>query len=526
MIWDYIVIGAGSAGCALTHELARSGARVLVLEAGASDRSPYIKFPAGVLQACAKYDWGYRAEPDPSRKGAVEPWLRGKVLGGCSSINGTIFVRGAAVDFDRWAGLCSNRGNWSAQDVMPIFRELETSDQPGSSRGHAGPLHVRTIQRPHAITQAFLEAVRVTGFRGNEDYNGPSQEGVGYTQLTQRRGLRCSAADAFLKPLLRAGRNVTLIVEACVENIEVANGRASAVTFSRAGTSCRETARDVILCAGAINSPKLLMLSGIGDARELMRHNIDVVLDLPAVGCNLKDHPLLRLSYRTRIPTNNPTQGWLQKLGIAAEFVFHGEGPISNLFEGMGFLRSSDSQPLPDLQLFFLTTGYSKTTDGWKLPPYPAVMLYLAHSYPASTGYVRLGGNRPEDPPRIEYSLFENPSDVEVLARGVRIIRKIMGTEPMASLVAEEITPGSAVEDHLALESFIRGNSSICYHSIGTCRMGADSAAVVDPELRVRGTENLWIADASIMPAAISANTNAACMMIGAKLGKQLIARR
>lgn len=199
MNWDYLIIGAGSAGCALAYELAKSARNpsILVLEAGGSDRSPFIKFPAGVLRACKNFDWGYRAQPDPSRNGATEQWLRGKVLGGCSSINGTIYVRGAVEDFDRWSRLCGNAGGWSAREIMPIFQEMEHSDQSGPLRGHAGPLHVRTVKKPHELTQAFVQSARAAGYPFNEDYNGSLQEGVSYVQLTQRRGLRCSAADAF-----------------------------------------------------------------------------------------------------------------------------------------------------------------------------------------------------------------------------------------------------------------------------------------------------------------------------------------
>jgi choline dehydrogenase len=524
-MWDYIIVGAGSAGCALAYSLAKSQKRpsILVLEAGGSDRSPFIKVPAGVLYPSARRDWGYTATPDSTRGGLVEHWMGGKVLGGSSSVNGTMFIRGAATDFDRWATFCGEAGGWSAREVMPLFQEMEHSDQSHPLRGRSGPLYVRTIKDPHPVTEAFIEAAHAAGYPYNDDYNATTQEGVGHAQLSQRRGWRCSSADAFLKPLLGRGKNVQLILDALVERVEVANGRAEAVVFTQRGTRRRETARNVILCAGAINSPKLLMLSGIGEARELERHHIPLTVDLRAVGNNLRQHPLAQLSYRVKMPTNNPTEGWWQKLSILSKFALRGEGPIANLFEGAGFVRSSASQPSPDIQLLFLAVGFSKTPDGGYRPSrFPAVMVYVTHSYPVTAGRVRLASGDPNTPPVIEHRLLAERSDVDAMVAGVQIVRRIMSSKPMASLVAEELAPGAAVESPAAIEAFLRSHTSICYHSVGTCRMSAGSDSVVSPELRVRGTENLWVADASIMPDAISANTNAPSMMIGYKLGKQL----
>lgn len=521
MSWDYIIVGAGSAGCALAYELVRAGRAVLVIEAGGADRSPFIKVAAGQVRACADHDWGYQSQPDPSRNGATENWIRGRVLGGSSSINGTMFVRGTAADFDRWAV-----PGWSAREVMPIFREYEQSDQSGPLRGHAGPLHVRTVKRPHVITKAFIQSACALGYPFNSDYNAESQDGVGYAQLSQRRGFRCSAADAFLKPLL-GRKNLELLLNATVEKIEIANGRAVAVSFLHEGKKCRQTARDIILCAGAINSPKLLMLSGIGDAQELKRHNISLVHALPGVGRNLKDHPLVRTSYRSRIPTNNLTGGLLQKLGIVANFLTTGEGPISNLFEGAAFLKSSAAKSAPDLQVVFVTFGLAVGRGGdLKLAPYPSVMVYLMGSYPVSSGRITLVSDNPNDPPRIECRLLQEQADVDTLVQGIQKIREIMRAEPIAGLIEEETTPGANVESQSAMREFVRNHTGISFHPIGTCRMGTGENAVVGPDLRVHGTENLWIADASVIPDAISANMNAACMMIGMKLGKQLIAKR
>jgi choline dehydrogenase len=522
--WDYIIVGAGSAGCALASELAKNGKdkTVLILEAGGTDRSPFIKFPAGQIRAVGKYDWGYRSQPDPSRNGVAEGWLRGRVLGGSSSINGMLYARGESADYDRWDAICGHAGGWSAQDVLPLFREMERSDQAGPLRGRAGPLSVRTVKSPHPLTTAFVGAACSSGYSLNDDYNGKVQEGVAYAQLSQRGGLRCSAADAFLKPILSRS-NVKLLLNARVEKIKVTHGHADAVCYSSNGRPCREEAREIILCAGAIASPQLLMLSGVGDPEELHRHNIAVAVDLKGVGRNLSEHPLLRLTYRTNIPTYNLTQGPLQKLAILAKFVATREGPIANLFESVAFLKSSPSEQQTDIQLHFLALGYLARPDGMiELARFPSVTVLANKSHPKSRGRIRLASANPTESPLIECRLLEDDADVDTLVQGIQTVRKIMKAEPIAALISEEVAPGSNIQSVAALQEYIRGHTTIAAHPAGTCRMGADAGAVVDANLRVHGIENLWVADASIMPDLIGGNTNAACMMIGMKLGKWL----
>lgn len=526
MSFDYIIVGAGSAGCALAHELVQSGRTVLLLEAGGADRSPLIKIPAGAWRVSPKHDWGYRSQPDPSRHGATEAWTRGRVLGGTSSINGMVYVWGAAEDFDRWARHCEGRGGWSARKIEPIFRDLENTDRLTPSRGQRGPLHVRTVKRPHPLTEAFVRSACEAGYPLNADYNGERQDGVGYLQLTQHRGLRCSAADAFLKPLL-GRKNLKLLLNASVEKIEVTKGRVTAVNFQHGGKAQREMARDIVLSAGVINSPKLLMLSGIGDPQELRRHRIDVVLDLPGVGRNLKEHPLLQLDYRCRISSHNLTEGIWQKLGIAAKYLCFREGPIATAYEAAAFLRIDPLlSDAPDIQVFFAPIGFSGHADGsLRLAPYPAFKVCIIYSHPLSSGQIRLASRDPSDPPLIECRLLENPRDVEMLVKSIETVRRIMQSNPIADLIEAEVTPGTEVQGAEALSQFIRHHTDTTCQPIGTCRMGLGADAVVGPDLRVHGTENLWIADSSIMPDHLSANTNATCMMIGAKLGKQLAAR-
>lgn len=519
--WDHIIIGAGSAGCALAYELAKDGDRkVLLVEAGASDSSIYISVPALQARAIRRHDWGYVSAPDPTRNNRTESWERGRVLGGSSSVNGMMYVRGARADFDRWEQL-GNRG-WGYRDVLTVFRDMERSDQTGELRGRTGPLTVRTASDVHPLTQAFIKSAIAHGHMFNGDYNGESQGGVAYAQLSQTNGFRCSAARAFVKPLLGHG-NFKLLLRATVHRIELKAGRATGVVFSRNGSLHTEAGRQIIVCAGAINSPKLLMSSGIGDPIELERAGLPVYVAAVEVGKNLQDHPVLKMTYRTKVPSHNLTEGIPQKLRILHQFLARRSGPIANLFEATAFLRTTPQLAEPDIQLHFLALGYGQTTGGTnRVLNYPSVTVLLNGSHPTSRGCVRLASADPREAPKIECRLLADSSDVETLARGVDIVRGIMNICPMADLIEAESAPGRGTAEEASLRAYIRNNAQIAYHAAGTCRMGVDGSAVVNPELRVNGVENLWVADASIMPDLISGNTNAACMMIGMKLGRHL----
>jgi choline dehydrogenase len=519
--WDYIIIGAGSAGCAAAYELGHSGQnKVLLIESGGNNGSPCIRIPALVVKATRKFNWGYLSQPDPSRDGKADSWIRGRVLGGSSSINGMMFVRGAPHDFARWAA-AGNRG-WSYEDILPLYREMETSDQVNSLRGHRGALHVRTVTRPHPLSAAFVMATTKLCGPFNPDYNGESQEGVSYAQLSQRCGLRCSSADAFIKPLLRK-RNVRLLLGANVDCINFNGTVATGVTFDRGGESSVVAARRIVLCAGAINSPKLLMLSGIGDAVELTRLGIKPVLNSLEVGKNLQEHPTIRLIYKTRVESNNLSGGVIQKLGIIRAFALHRQGPISTVFEATAFLRTSAGLEHPDIQLHFLAMGVMNVGDNTSpFLGYPSVSIYVTKNYPKSRGAIRLASANPADAPLIECRLLNDPEDVETLVLGARVVREITNTSPMRELIDEEVIPGRAHLAPEALRRYVPPHTEISYHPVGTCRMGPDPSAVVTPDLRVNGVENLWVADGSVMPDLISGNTNAACMMIGMKLGRDL----
>lgn len=524
--WDFIVVGGGSGGCAATYELARSGEHsVLLLEAGGSDRSADIKVFARVGHAMHNFNWGYTSKPDATRGGRTEEWLGGRVLGGSSSINGCNFVRGAPSDYDRWAAT-GNAGwgipGWSYADVLPIFKDMETFEKGTGTRGAKGPQHIRRVKRPHRLTRAFFAAANAIGIPFNDDYNDGAQEGVSAMQLSQRNGLRFSAADAFIKPF-KSLRNRKVELNAHVHRIEFEGDRATGVRYRQNGVEKFARARNIILSGGTMNTPKLLMLSGVGDPEELKRHGIDVVVASPEVGRNLVEHPLARLVYGSRITSHNLTGGILQKLGIALEYALHREGPISTVFEAVGFFKTSPELAEPDIQIHFSPLGYLDTAeDAVAMLDRPGLTILVNKNHPKSRGRIRLASASPDDPPVIEINLLSDPEDLDTLIAGVRLIRKLMQGEPMASLVADEIVPGANIATEEDLRAYLPARTELTRHPAGTCRMGVDEGAVVGPDQLVRGTKNLWIADASIMPDLISGNTNAVCMMIGLKLGRAL----
>ncbi|WP_162003242.1 GMC family oxidoreductase [Microvirga tunisiensis] len=529
--WDYIIVGAGSAGSVVAARLSENASqRVLVLEAGPPD-TPLLKaFGLGYYLNLSRYEWHYYSQPDPSRNMRTDHWRRGRVVGGTGSINGMNYVRGTRADYDRWAAM-GNTG-WSADDVMPLFASLERCE-PGyltppdpRFRGHSGAISVREARHCHPLTEAYLESAQVVGFPWTHDYNGVQQEGVGYAQFNQRRGFRHTSADAFLKPALKR-RNLKLVTNAHVHKLRLANRCVTGVIYEHNGEIREARAAKVVLCGGAINTPQILMLSGIGDANALQSLGIDVVIDRPQVGRNLMEHPILRTALRVNIPSFNPTGGLWQKVCFLTKFVLQGQGPIASVVETQGFVRSAPQEPIPDVQVLFSPFGavFSNESSFYKsvdILNYPSVSIHFVKSYPKSVGQIRLASADPTDAPLIEPNLLGDRRDVETLVRCVDMFRRIVSTAPMANLVSEVIEPGPHISSHEQIVDYVRERAGLAYHPAGTCRMGADEDFVVTPDLRVRGIDNLWISDASVMPHQISGNIYAACMMIGEKLGRQL----
>lgn len=497
---EFLIVGAGSAGCAAAHALVTAGHTVVLLEAGEADDASSIRNATSVGRAIIEHDWGFASDPDETRGGRSEPWHRGRVIGGTSSINAMIYVRGTAADYDRWAAL-GNHG-WEAESVMPLFEQMECFDPGGPEaggpgRGRHGPVHVKLARDAHPLTDAFFRSAAAAGLPFNPDYNGQSQEGIGHTQLTQIEGRRWSAADAFLKPILHDGK-LQVISGAHVKKIEFDQGAATGVLFERDGEEQRVTAGQIVLCAGVINTPHLLMLSGVGDAAALQELGIPIVLDRPGVGKGLMEHPSAVLVYQTNVPTH--------------------KDPVPCLYEAIGFARTRPEEPEPDVELEFAPAGVDIRTQ--RLMP-DALYVTVKKSYPLSRGRLELVSPDFRTPPAIAPRLLAAEADAETLMRGVGLVREILSKPPIADFITEQVRPDSSCSTVEQVREFIGQDVSISYHSAGTCRMGVDDEAVVTPELKVRGVDNLWIADASIFPHHISGNINAACMMIGTKFGRQ-----
>ncbi len=528
--WDYIIVGAGSAGCVLANRLSADGtARVLLLEAGGADRSPYIHVPAAIIRCVGNpsLDWCHLAEPDPTRYGKVDLWPAGKTLGGSSSINGMLFVRGAHRDFDGWAGL-GNAG-WAWNDVLPLFRRLETSEVGDEAlRGRDGGMQVSRLRTTHPLGRVFVEAARECGVAFNEDYNGASQEGVAEPQVTQKGGWRWSAARAFLHPA-RGRPNLRVETGALCESLIIDAGRCAGVRLRRAdGTQVEHRAHgEVILAAGALGSPKLLMLSGLGPAAALQALGIPVVRDLPGVGANLQEHCNSLVCADVNVPTYNTEATGPRMLRHLAYWLATGRGPASSPYpHGIAFLRSRPEEPEPDLQLLFGPFAFDFDARG--IIPYsrPAVSFVVNACHPLSRGRLSLRSADPAAAPRIAHSLLDAAEDLRRQVAGVRLARRLLQAPAFRPFVLREFLPGTDAQDDAALADHVRRTSFLGYHPVGTCRMGIDDAAVVDPQLRVQGIAGLRVADASIMPRQVAANTNAAAMMIGEKGAELLLAQR
>ena len=510
---DLIVVGGGSAGLPCAVRLAEAGFRVLLLEAGEGHKDLRLAVPAMMSALVHKpaFDWCYTAEPDPSMGGRPDVWPAGKRLGGGSSINGMMFIRGHKWDYDNWAELGAT--GWDYASVLPYFRRLEDNERGADEwRGQGGPIAVSEVRSRYEITDEWIEAAQQAGIVRSPDLNGELAEGVDHIQLSQRSGLRCSTAHGYLR---QKPANLDILLEAQVLKIEVAEGRASGVTIRRGGEVRTLTARyGVVVSAGALNTPRLLMLSGIGPASDLQANGIDVHCNLSGVGQNLQEHPGCHLVNAVSAHTLNDAAKGLSGLGEVLKLAFVRSGALTTgIGHAQAFVRSREELPAPNLQLAFSAFAFEITPKGnLALAKDSAVSTFVAVMRPKSRGRVSLRSADPDAAPLIEHRLLGDEDDAAQLVEGLEIARRIMVQPAIASHVKSEIRPGDA-----PLRPYVGAATIPMFHPVGTAKMGAkdDPLAVVGPDCAVRDVAGLWVADASIMPTIPQGNTNATAIMIG-----------
>jgi choline dehydrogenase len=515
--FDVIIVGAGSAGCVLAGRLAeRGGLSVALVEAGRRRWPKITTIPAAVTLTFNNphYDWGFTSEPDPSRDGRTEIWSRGKLPGGSSAINGMIFVRGNPADYDAWAEL--GAPGWDYRSVLPYFRSLETTGRQDQYRGDLGPLPVSAPPYEFSLTKDFIAATLNAGFPPTDDYNGAHQFGAGVVQANQRRGRRVSAFDAFVAPQLRKGR-LRLIEGATTTRILLDGKRAIGIEVRHKGKTRQLLARErVVLSAGAIQSPHLLMLSGIGPAEHLRASGITPVIDMPEVGQNMREHVGVWLGVRVDVPTVNQVVQGLQPIKALAQWLV-GKGPATAaMAQAVAFLNLGDPYGRSDLQFHFSPLLFAKELGWRKMVNDRLLAIVPSLNHPRSVGSIELAGPDPLAPPKISPNLLGDPRDIALLGQGIRKAQAIMQAPPFADHVEAQLDPPPA-DDGDAMAAYIRERAAPLYHPVGSCRMGTDAHAVVTPALHVCGIANLMVVDASVMPAHVSGNTNAVCMMIGEK---------
>ncbi|VCU58178.1 Choline dehydrogenase [Tritonibacter mobilis] len=529
---DYVIVGAGSAGCAMAYRLSEAGKSVLVIEHGGTDAGPFIQMPGALSYPMnmSMYDWGYKSQPEPHLGGRELVTPRGKVVGGSSSINGMVYVRGHAGDYNHWAE--SGATGWSYADVLPYFKRMECWDDRGHGgdpdwRGTDGPLHVTRGPRDNPLHDAFVKAGQQAGYPVTKDYNGEQQEGFGPMEMTVYKGRRWSAANAYLKPALK--RDNCTMIRALARKVVIEDGRAVGVEVERGGQiEVIRAGAEVILAASSLNSPKLLMLSGIGPAAHLAEHGIDVIADRPGVGQNLQDHLEFYFQFASKLPiTLYKYWNLFGKALVGVQWLFTKTGlGASNQFESAAFIRSDKGIDYPDIQYHFLPIAVRY--DGQAAAEGHGFQAHVGPMRSASRGEVTLASADPNAAPKILFNYMSTEQDWIDFRKCVRLTREIFAQDAMKPYLKHEIQPGSDLQTDEEIDGFLREHVESAYHPCGTCKMGAvdDPMAVVDPECRVIGVEGLRVADSSIFPRITNGNLNGPSIMTGEKASDHILGRR
>ena len=533
--FDYVIVGAGSAGCVLANRLsADPGCTVLLVEAGSRDRNPLFRLPMlmGRLFHSGIYNWRYHTEPVPSLGGRTLYWPRGKVLGGSSTINGMVYVRGNRHDYDRWAQM--GLAGWSYDDVLPAFRRSEGHvERDDAYHGSGGELTVCRARGDNPLFDAFVEAGREAGWPVNDDFNGAEQEGFGRYDFTIRQGKRCSTSTAFLRPVRRR-RNLAIMTGCLVRRVVVDGGRASGVEVAEgAGRRTVRAEREVILCGGTVNTPQLLMLSGIGPGDALRPHGIPVIHELPGVGRNLQDHVDCVIAYTCAQPVTLYRNLRADRLiGSVIAGLLFGRGFATTFpYEAGAFLKTRADLLAPDIQVHFMPA--LESTANLHVPtPFRKAPAEETHGFslrvgpvnPESRGWIGLRSADPAAPALIQPNYLQDEADCRTTIAGIRMVREVVGQPALAAYRGRELAPGNDLQSDKELTAWLRANAMTTFHPVGTCRMGRDPMAVVDARLKVHGIQGLRVADASVMPVITSGNTNAAAIMIGEKAAAFILA--